>query len=66
MAGSGATIAFRPLGQATAHPPTLTTAHGEPTMTLEREGDRVTRIKVQCPCGNVIVLDCDYSEGPQA
>jgi len=66
VAGSGAAMAFRPLSQATAHPSTLPTAPGEPTMTLEREGNRVTRIKIQCPCGNVVELLCDYSEGPQA
>jgi hypothetical protein len=34
------------------------TAH-EPKVTLEREGNRVTRIKVQCVCGNIIELDCE-------
>ena len=36
------------------------TAQSEPQITLERQGDRVTRIKVQCPCGNVIELACEY------
>jgi hypothetical protein len=31
-----------------------------PTVTLQREGDRVTRIQVQCACGEVIELDCEY------
>jgi len=31
----------------------------EPKVTLEREGNRVTRIKVQCVCGNIIELDCE-------
>lgn len=57
-------IAFHPLIQADPHPATPTNAHSEPSVTLERDGDRVTRIKVQCPCGNVFELACDYSEKP--
>ena len=64
--GSNKAMAFRPLSQTAAHPPTPPTAHGEPTLTLEREGDRVARIKIQCPCGHVVELVCDYSEGAQA
>jgi hypothetical protein len=66
VAGSSTAIAFRPLSQATAPSPTAPTAHGEPTMTLEREGNRVARIKIQCPCGHVVELVCDYTEGTQA
>jgi hypothetical protein len=32
------------------------TASGEPVVTVERDGQRVTRIVVQCPCGHVIEL----------
>lgn len=32
----------------------------EPQITLERDGDRITRIKVQCSCGQVIELNCAY------
>ena len=32
----------------------------EPVITLKREGDRVTVIEVQCSCGQVIELKCDY------
>lgn len=39
------------------HPPAPAAA---PTVTLVREGDRVTRIRVQCPCGQVIELECAY------
>jgi hypothetical protein len=31
-----------------------------PKISLEREGDRVTRISVFCTCGQVTVLDCGY------
>jgi len=66
VVGSRTAVAFHPLAQAPAHPPALPNTHGEPTLTLEREGDRVARIRIQCPCGNVIELACDYSEGPGA
>ena len=35
-------------------------AHGKPIVTLQREGDKVTRIRVQCGCGEAIDLDCLY------
>lgn len=36
------------------------TAHGEPKITLERQGEIVTHIRVQCGCGQVIELKCEY------
>jgi hypothetical protein len=33
---------------------------GSPVVSLERDGDQVSRIRVQCGCGEVIVLDCLY------
>lgn len=33
----------------------------EPKLTLEREGDRVSRILVQCSCGQILEIDCDYA-----
>lgn len=32
----------------------------EPQVTLQREGDRVSTIRIQCTCGQVIELACDY------
>jgi hypothetical protein len=32
----------------------------EPTITLEREGERITAIHIQCACGRVIELGCVY------
>lgn len=32
----------------------------DPKITLEREGDRVTRIKIQCLCGRNLELACEY------
>lgn len=33
---------------------------GKPSVTLQRDGDRVTHIRIQCACGQVIELDCAY------
>lgn len=32
----------------------------EPSVSLQRDGDRVTGIRVQCSCGQVIDLACVY------
>lgn len=34
--------------------------HGTPQVTVQREGERVTGIRVQCGCGQVLTLDCVY------
>ena len=31
-----------------------------PVVTLQRDGDKVTRIHVRCSCGEVVELDCVY------
>ena len=33
---------------------------GEPRVSLQREGERVTGIRVECACGQVIELACSY------
>jgi hypothetical protein len=35
-------------------------APAEPRVTLIRSGDRVTHIRVQCACGEVMELQCAY------
>ncbi len=32
----------------------------EPQVTIERDGDRITRIKIQCTCGQLLELNCAY------
>jgi hypothetical protein len=59
-------MSFQPLAQAAAMPPKPAAGHGEPTVSFEREGGRVTRIKIHCPCGNDIELMCDYGQPPAA
>ncbi|HEY1171682.1 MAG TPA: hypothetical protein VGH19_09950 [Verrucomicrobiae bacterium] len=34
--------------------------HNSPQVTLQREGDRVTGIRVECGCGQVVMLNCVY------
>lgn len=33
---------------------------GQPAVHCERDGDRITRIRVTCACGEIIELDCAY------
>jgi hypothetical protein len=51
---------FRPLGGSAPTAQAPLAPGGEPKITLERQGDRVTRITVQCPCGRVTELVCSY------
>ena len=37
-----------------------TPTHGEPTIELQKEGEKVTGVTVRCGCGQVIRLECDY------
>jgi hypothetical protein len=37
-----------------------------PRITLEREGDRISAIHIQCSCGQVIDLACAYEATPPA
>jgi hypothetical protein len=66
LPGAANTEAFRPL-----QPGPGTAAHassqagpaatsGKPIITLQREGDRVTQIRIECVCGEIILLDCQY------
>jgi len=38
----------------------------EPRIAVQREGDRVTSIRVQCTCGQVMELACVYDEPTKA
>jgi hypothetical protein len=50
---------FRPLSAAPASERTPSPqAVSEPRISLERDGQRVTRITIQCPCGHTVELDC--------
>lgn len=32
----------------------------EPVVTLERDGEKITSIRIQCACGQVMNLHCEY------
>ena len=53
------TTPFQPVS-ANAHSQNAKPCAKEPQVTLEREGDRITRIKIQCTCGQVVELNCTY------
>ena len=38
----------------------------EPRIAVQRDGDRVSSIRVQCTCGQVMELACVYDEPPKA
>ncbi len=44
--------------------PVAHVAHGEPKVSLQRDGNRVTGIHIQCSCGQVIELSCVYDIAP--
>ncbi len=65
----GQNAAFSPLPQGDAAslsptvPPALPHTHvpdDQVKVELKREGDRITQIRIQCRCGELIELDCDY------
>jgi hypothetical protein len=33
---------------------------GEPRVTVQRDGDRVTHLRIQCTCGQIMELACVY------
>ena len=39
---------------------------GEPRVTVQRDGDRVTHLRIQCSCGQVLDLACVYDPDPPA
>lgn len=41
-------------------PETAACAASESKVTLEKDGDRITSIRIQCGCGQVTQLACTY------
>ena len=50
---------FTPVVVGHEHAP-APSANAEPVVTLQRDGDRVTGIQIQCGCGQTIELNCVY------
>ena len=38
----------------------------EPRVTVQRDGNRVTHLRIQCTCGQIMDLACVYDEAPPA
>jgi len=55
---------FRPLTTSVAGQPPAAGSSSEPRVAVQREGDRVSSIHVQCGCGRVIELACVYDAAP--
>jgi hypothetical protein len=53
------TAAISAVAASAAHAPAC-----EPKISLQREGNRVTGIHIQCSCGQVIELACQYDAAP--
>ena len=34
--------------------------HGPPKVTLEKQGDTITHIRIECGCGQITELKCEY------
>ena len=73
LSGAGNTTQFRPIATASSPASSGNTAflakqviataghaHGELNIELKRDGERISRIRIQCRCGEVIELDCEY------
>ena len=58
---SEAAPAFSPLSaNVPSHAQHGSNASGKPVVTLQREGERITGIRIECGCGQVIELACSY------
>jgi len=69
IAPAGPAVAFQTLGQAAnggAAPLTHAKNHGEPRLSVQRDGERITSIRIHCACGQVIDLACVYDEPAKA
>lgn len=62
MASAGAALPFHPAGPSAPVEPVekVVPQPCDPKVTLVRDGERITGIRVQCGCGEVIDLQCGY------
>lgn len=59
LANPQSAVVFRPLAEPGLPGGPLPPVMAEPKVTLERDGSRVTGIKIQCVCGHTIELTCE-------
>ena len=59
--GQAPVAAFRPARPSNSplHSSGCEPGLGHPLVTVRKDGDRVVAIHIQCPCGQVIDLDCE-------
>jgi hypothetical protein len=55
---------FRSLVQSLKPLPGSHNSNCEPRVTVQRDGDRVSAIQIQCACGQIIELACVYDAAP--
>lgn len=46
-----------------APPPTVGASHGQPSVEVVKEGDKVVRLIVVCTCGERVEIECLYPAG---
>jgi hypothetical protein len=51
---------------ATENAPLNAKKNCEPRLSLQRDGERITNIRIQCTCGQMLDLACVYDEPPKA
>ena len=55
--------AFAPLhSSGPPHPHSAPSPTAKPIVTLQREGERISGIRIECSCGQVIDLACSYEQ----
>lgn len=59
-ATDGATPAASKPTSAAAHQHSGSEASAKPVVTLQRTGDKITSIRIECICGQIIDLNCSY------
>lgn len=61
-AATSTAVPFQPASPvvSASHPPSAHSHQGGAQVSLVRDGDRITSIRVQCACGEVIELQCQY------
>jgi hypothetical protein len=52
-------------GSASVRPGPVAAKKCEPSVSLQCDGDRITNIRVQCTCGQVMDLACVYEPTPK-
>ena len=67
LSKSAQTQAFQSL-DSNLPPPSVPTGDGrscQPRIAVQRDGDRVSSIRIQCSCGQVMDLACLYQDSPK-